>query len=838
MATAKAIKRFLPFRPFFVVASILASTKCTVYAELAKATARTASSATTTCSLSYDGVVSPDLVVIHQAREEREDDGSDGVPQSLAEDLIDRIADGIAKLYLETSSQSVATEELRQAPQRHCYGRQGYGGRRGLSSSLAMTGRFCTVDYAEKGLDLHITAHFFGEVSSASATVGEGDAAMDAKTVAARIDATVTSDTEDISREVLVLAVPKINDVIQYESRYGPVWSVRSRPSALEMAKAWDMESSEHPTTDRGDGSRVQRRSVKDKPSSLETLVLNNYRVKNRTRIDSTNIKTKKERNKDHGREQAMHSIELWEYLEEGTSTPTRALFLDSILRSITTVSGLAHAEAFVHPAVLAQTKPERVAVLSAAPLPIIRELMKHASVEHVTVVGADMDALAMVRKHMPQFDDCRGFRGVAQRCTENDFVHFVEGGVEEWLDSVILSERPPFKVVLVDVPPQSSSGGGEHEYLLSIPFHLKLQKILDVDSILVMNAGSAPSMDRDYSAFGSEFEARDNFLRQAAKDPDVSGLEYFMTTVYDEPMAAPLDTSFIVTFFADNRTFCRFGRKIAASIDLDIASRFVPSAKSPPDMPTVIYDGPTHSGYMTPSRAWERWYCHTSPGKNLPVCQHFLRDWFDSSRHHYKTEVRRDPIKGRALYAAEDIPAGHFVLADDAVMSLRLDQQQWDGLTKFVEDFPDALMYKQLRDFFVAYGFEAEVMGSTGWAVSIASNNTFTNHACTAEERNVGYIESAYEGEDSEDVSFSPVLARRAEIFSILSTALRDIHAGEEIMCDYLTFRTYGGEGNPEFDAFLSRVCRQEDGLVPVGTPEDDDDDEQDETTESRGEL
>mmetsp|Transcript_7420 Transcript_7420/g.5245 ORF Transcript_7420/g.5245 Transcript_7420/m.5245 type:complete len:195 (-) Transcript_7420:98-682(-) len=176
-------------------------------------------------------------------------------------------------------------------------------------------------------------------------------------------------------------------------------------------------------------------------------------------------------------------------------------------------------------------------------------------------------------------------------------------------------------------------------------------------------------------------------------------------------------------------------------------------------------------------------------------------------------TEVVRDPIKGRSLHAAEDIPKGAFILGDDTHMSLDIDAHQWEGLNDFIEQFPDAKMYKDLRDFYIAYGFENEVQGLSGWSVSIASNNTFTNHACTVEDQKVAAFPFSTDPEVQDEVlySFSIVFNRHPKL-SMATGALRDIKKGEEIMLDYSDFRTYM---DPEFEGFLNDICKTGVGLV-----------------------
>ena len=173
---------------------------------------------------------------------------------------------------------------------------------------------------------------------------------------------------------------------------------------------------------------------------------------------------------------------------------------------------------------------------------------------------------------------------------------------------------------------------------------------------------------------------------------------------------------------------------------------------------------------------------------------------------------------KGRSLHATTDIRKGQFILPHDAALSLRIDAQQWEALTKFVEDFPEAEMYAQLRDFIIAYGFESEPLGQSGWAVSIACNNTFTNHACGEAERNAIWVEDAFYDEDGDFAGFTPVVTRKSELVGILTVAAHDIKAGDEIMMDYGAFRTSANDG--DFHGFLNRMCVEGVGLV--GTKEE----------------
>ena len=99
-----------------------------------------------------------------------------------------------------------------------------------------------------------------------------------------------------------------------------------------------------------------------------------------------------------------------------------------------------------------------------------------------------------------------------------------------------------------------------------------------------------------------------------------------------------------------------------------------------------------------------------------------------------------------------------------------------------------------------------------------MATNQTFTNHACDAKYATVSTIEDFTESVDKGiDVGFSPAITRRGEMVGILSVSRRDLLAGEEITIDYKSFREDSTK-DPEFEKFLSQsLCEDNIGLVPV---------------------
>ena len=751
----------------------------------------------TTYGLFYDGVVSADVISRHS--DTAPSNKSITFPNSLVVDLSKNIALDILKTYasVKGAGGSALSSTIKDEDQR-CRESAHGGGR-------------CTVDHVSKEEDeveLHVTTHIYPY-------------GIDG---AVRLDVALTAPDTKVVREALVQSVSKINGQLLVDSD-DSVWSITQRPNAFEMRKTWDALSSVTAT----------QQNRETRAGSLENMILGNSEMRNRTLITSID---------PTGLPRA-----IWQYDDVDFKDPVRALFIDGQLQAITSPANAAHAEALVHPAMIAHPRPVTVAVISLTPTAIVKEVLKHKSVEDVFVIGADEVAFDMVEEYMSILDDCSFLKKAESSCMEQDAVEYIEQDIQEWLSSYLKGIKKNettvefFDIILVDVPIGTKNW-------LSLDFIGDLNELLeDENSIIVVSSGSLPSL------FGvdteTELTARETLIREAARLNESDETHFDVMHVYDEvrttgskafllmveaphtlyslfhiqPLASPLSSVFI-TFFQDNESenfmpsYSRFVRKNSASIDLDMVARFHPPVAG--GRFTMVYDGPTHVRYMIPSRAWENWYCNTLPGRNFPICKDFLYQWSDATYHHYGTEVRKHPVKGRGVFATEDIPEGHFLLPHDIAMSLRLEREQLQALKQFVVDFPDAEMYHQLLDYLIAYGFEMEGLGFSGWGVSLACNNTFMNHACTKEDKNIQWLETAdvTEAKDS-DLVFSPVYVRRTEVMNQLSVTTRDIKAGDELTCDYKGFRA--NEKDEEFNKFLNTICTEGIGLVPVVDPEAD---------------
>jgi spermidine synthase len=161
-------------------------------------------------------------------------------------------------------------------------------------------------------------------------------------------------------------------------------------------------------------------------------------------------------------------------------------------LQTTTLAAGTVHAEALVHPIMVASTHPERILVISIEPSAILREILKHKSVQSVKVLGANLQAMDMVLRHMPSVADCSFLETSQTSCLDQDHVEIIEDdNVMLWLESAYESQDDDFDVIFVDVP----MGTDEWVSLEMISYLSGLFNTTWEHGAIVLGAGVTPSL-------------------------------------------------------------------------------------------------------------------------------------------------------------------------------------------------------------------------------------------------------------------------------------------------------------------------------------------------------
>ncbi len=448
-----------------------------------------------TYQLNYDGIISPTLIT------ERKESPS--------------LVEEVTKLVASFIEQNEEVNDTNTSFELNCFlPREIFVP--GKDGSVLMDSTKCVADYRKPGLlSFSITTSIYPS--------GDDDGAP----VAIMVDATVKTVQEDgimlEGRDSLVNAVPIIDESISYhgddheeEEKPMSTWNVRERPSPA------------------GRNDMGTYNTVSFSPSaSIESKIFAKDGIEDKTQV--------------HSSKSLLSRVDIWEFRSVATEQSYRDIFLDSTLRATTSAAGKAHAEAFVHPALVSQVLPSRVAVISDLPVAYVKEILKYKSVTDITLLGANIEAVEAVKTHMPQLSNCSLIEGVADSCMDDGRLEIVLDDVEAWITDkakecegidyyssceydedeskyIICAPPPKYDVILVDV---SSLRQGEE--WLSAEFYEKLRGITTFESLIVINAGSPPDIDG-----GLDYDERDRFFGLLDKD------RYDVAMVYDEVRSYP----------------------------------------------------------------------------------------------------------------------------------------------------------------------------------------------------------------------------------------------------------------------------------------------------------
>ncbi|MFN0182830.1 MAG: polyamine aminopropyltransferase [Aquabacterium sp.] len=150
--------------------------------------------------------------------------------------------------------------------------------------------------------------------------------------------------------------------------------------------------------------------------------------------------------------------------------------------------------EALVHPAMAAHGAPRRVLVLGGGDGMAVREVLKHPSVEHVTLVELDPQMVALFR-------DRPLLAGLNQRALHSPKLRVVTADAFVWLETA----DETFDVVIVDFPDPSSFALGK---LYSTTFYERLDQRLAASGFMVVQSTSPLIARRSFWTVAATLEA------------------------------------------------------------------------------------------------------------------------------------------------------------------------------------------------------------------------------------------------------------------------------------------------------------------------------------------
>ena len=125
-----------------------------------------------------------------------------------------------------------------------------------------------------------------------------------------------------------------------------------------------------------------------------------------------------------------------------------RILFIDHVVQSRGSAEAAYH-EALVHPLMFVNENPKRVAIVGGGEGAILREVLKHETVEQVVMIEIDPAMVQTSRQYLPSWNDCSNLVDSADCCFDDARVEIVYEDAIAWF---VRRESPDlFDVIIMD---------------------------------------------------------------------------------------------------------------------------------------------------------------------------------------------------------------------------------------------------------------------------------------------------------------------------------------------------------------------------------------------------
>lgn len=152
-----------------------------------------------------------------------------------------------------------------------------------------------------------------------------------------------------------------------------------------------------------------------------------------------------------------------------------RCLVLDGEMQSSQLDEFIYH-ESLVHPAMICHPNPKNILILGGGEGATVRELLKHKTVEKITMVDIDGDVIEFCKKHLKPWHQ-GAFNSKKLRLVVGDAKAFIENTNEK------------FDIIISDLPSPIEAGPAYQLY--TIQFYRRMVQRLNKGGIFIMQAGS-----------------------------------------------------------------------------------------------------------------------------------------------------------------------------------------------------------------------------------------------------------------------------------------------------------------------------------------------------------
>jgi len=460
--------------------------------------------------------------------------------------------------------------------------------------------------------------------------------------------------------------------------------------------------------------------------------------------------------------------------------SPNRMLFLDGILQSESGTQKEYH-EALVHAGMFSHADPKRVAIVGGAEGATLREVLKHKTVDSITMVEIDEELIDIAKNYLPFMSDCSDYIGRSKNCFDDEILDLVVEDAKEWfIDRK--AEEEKFDVVIVDaMEPEATSAISKDLYDTT---HLEaiLNSLTD-EGIMVIQIGRAPTILDPRPDIG--FNAPREKLFKNLEALDVVQAMF----VYEDPHCGFNEPrAFMIV--CKSETCRRLFYAASDEIDYEIYSRIVKTHSKVRAL--QYFDGITHLGYQVAPKAWETTYCRREPipfecsYRHLDFKKPIFEFNFDSEEENpfkvtadWEGEGDDKYISNTHVYASVDIPKGAYIMPEHLASSLSLSQKAIDNLKETTE-YGGVSVIEDFVAFIEKFGHESKAKGTQRTLVEIGASYLIAEVE-NKEDANIGrWIPSHPEGRRPK---YSPVYERHRLSFDVFAVSTQDISEGTELL-------------------------------------------------------
>jgi S-adenosylmethionine decarboxylase proenzyme len=469
---------------------------------------------------------------------------------------------------------------------------------------------------------------------------------------------------------------------------------------------------------------------------------------------------------------------------------PTRHLFLDGVLQSESSSQRELH-EALVHPGMFSHPHPKNVAIVGGAEGATLREVLKHKTVESVTMIEIDQELVELVREYMPYMSNCTDLVGRADNCFDDELTHLVLEDAQQWFvdrygEEPTKEPEQLFDVVIVDaIEPEMSSAGISKDLYDNANVLRSILKSLTFDGILAIQIGRAPTILDPRPDIG--FNAPREMLFQTLESLE----EVQAMFVYEDPHCGFLEPkAFMIV--CKSVTCRRLFYATSDEMDYQIYDRVV-RTHNKNERALVYFDGVTHLGYQVAPKAWETIYCRREPTPFECAYRHldFSKELFEFDIENEDTgpfkvtaewaDGEEKEIEQTHVFATVNIPKGSYIMPEHMASSLSLSHQAIENLRGNLE-YGGVTVIEDFVKFIDEFGHESQAAGSARTLVEIGASY-FIEQVDEEELANVGRWIPPHPSGNGERPKYSPVYERHRLSFDVFLVATKDISAGQEIL-------------------------------------------------------